>query len=161
MAQMLHLELGAEATPLDRLRGTVHQAAVRIDALAQVLGGATPADATYVLTSGLLVSVSSPSVSDEDPFLADFGLVRAATVDFFVDSAREIETQYDQVPALVFALLEAVPGDAVLHYGYTEVWLVRRGGRYVLSDDDAAWPPERLARVDVPYERSHLTFVTM
>jgi hypothetical protein len=120
-----------------------------------------PADAHVFLPSGPMVTVDRPFVSGEDPFVADFGMARAATVDLTIDGAGDFDQQVDDLLRLLVGLLKVVAGDAVLHYDYAEVWLVRTGGRLVLSDDDDIWPPDRLARIDVPYERSHLAFVAM
>jgi len=165
---MLHLELTEDAMPLDGLAHTVRDTASRLGSLAGFWQGATanPADETYVLTTGLLVSVSPAFVkgqdADEDPFLNDFGMARAATVDFTYDSRHEgFEQQLDQLLQMVFELLDLVPGDALLHYEYYVVHLARLEGQLILSDDDDMWPPEDLVRVPVPYQRSHLAFRTM
>jgi hypothetical protein len=160
MAHMHHLELTKEATPLDRLAEHVRATATRLDLLARVADAPAPADAVVTLTSGLLVEVVGQSVSGGDPFVADFGLVRAATVDFTIDGRSDPDRQFDELLQMVFGLFEVVRGDAVLHYEYEEVWLVRRDGQLVLNDDDVMWPPEELARIDVPYQRAHLAFVT-
>lgn len=163
MSTMLHLELTKEATPLDRLAEAVRATATQLNLLARVVEAPDPANAGFYLTSGLLVTVDPPFVSGEDPFVSDFGMARAATVDFYYDSQHEgFERQDDELLQMVFWLLEVVvPGDAVLHYEYYVVHLVRCGGQFVLSDADDVWPPERLSRVPVPYQRSHLAFVTM
>jgi hypothetical protein len=161
MAHMLHLELTQEATPLERLAGDVRATAARLDLVGRVAEAPDPTDALLFLPSGLMVKVGRPFVSGEDPFVADFGMARAATVDFTFDSSGDFDLQVDELLELLVGLLAVVPGDAVLHYEFAEVWLVRRAGAFVLSDDDEIWPPERLARIDVPYDRSHLAFVTM
>lgn len=58
----------------------------------------------------------------------------------------------------MLGLLDRVTGDAVLHYEYSEVWLLRRDGQLVLSDSDDVWHPEHLARVPHRYERARLVF---
>lgn len=161
MAHIHHLELTKEATPLDRLAEHVRATATRLNRLARVAEASDPADAVLILTSGLRVEVVRQSVSAEDPFMADFGMVRAATVDFTIDGRVDPDRQLDELLQMVFGLLEVVRGDAVLHYEYEEVWLVRRDGQLVLNDDDVMWPPEELARIDLPYQRSHLAFVTI
>jgi hypothetical protein len=162
MATMLHLELTHEATPLDRLVETVRATATRLTVLARVVEAADPANTLVVLTSGLLVDVDPPFASGEDPFVADFGMTRAATVDFTYDSRHEgADRQQDELLRMVFGLLETVPGDAVLHYEYYVVYLARLGGRLVLSDADDLWSPEDLVHVPEPYQRSPLAFRTM
>lgn len=161
MAHMLHLELTEEATPLARLADEVRATATRSDLLARVAEAPDPADAQVFLSSGLMVEVDRPFVSGEDPFVADFGMARAATVDATFDTGRDFDVQVDELLQLLFGLLAVVAGTAVLHYEYAEVWLVRRDGRLVLSDDDHIWTPDRLARVEAPYERSPLTFASL
>lgn len=160
MSQMLHLELTEEVTPLDHLAEVLRDTATQLGLLAEVADGPTPADATLTLTSGLWVSIAPSFISGEDTFVADFGMARAATIDLQVDGTRDVEPQYEQMLQMVLGLLAALPGDAVLHYAYATVWLVRRDGQLILNEEDDVWPPERLASVDVPYERSHLAFVT-
>jgi hypothetical protein len=163
MAHMHHLELTEEATPLDRLAEDVRAIATRSDLLARVVEAPDPADALYILTSGLQVQVRRPSVAaedTEDTFVADFGMARAAAVDFTYDGREDPDRQLDELLQVVFGLLEVVTGDAVLHYEYADVWLVRRDSQLVLSDDDQMWPPEELAGIDVQYQRAHLAFVT-
>jgi hypothetical protein len=83
-------------------------------------------------------------------------------VDFTYDSTHEaFEQQDDQLVQIVFGLLETLTGDAVLHYEYFQIYLARFKGQLILSDDDDFWPPEELVRVPMPYQRSHLAFVTM
>jgi len=162
MATMLHLELAQKAGPLDRLVDVVRATATQFELLARVSESPDPRRVTFYLHSGLLVDVDPPFVSGVDPFIADFGMARAATVDFTFDSSHEgFEQQDDEMLRLTFGLLEAVASDAVLHYEYSEVYLARLGGRLLLSDDDVVWPPEELARVPVLYERAHLAFRTM
>jgi len=161
MAQMLHLELTKDATPLDRLAATVREGAAGLGILADVVEAPDPVDATLTLTSGLWVSVSVPFVSGPDPFVADFGMERAATVDFGIDGSRDPGPEFEQLLQLAFALLARVPGDAVLHYAYAEVWLARHAGQLTLNEDATIWPPDRLAQVPVPYTQAPLSFRTM
>jgi hypothetical protein len=161
MSQTLHLELTDDAGPLDRLAATLREVASRLGLLAAAVDTPDPADTTLTLTSGLWVSVAAPFVSGVDPFVADFGMRRAATTDLQIDPTRDLAAQYDELLQVAFGLLAAVPGDAVLHYEYAEVWLVRRSGHLVLNEHGGMWPPDRLARIPTPYESAPLAFATM
>lgn len=59
---------------------------------------------------------------------------------------------------LTVGVLDRFPGDAVLHFQLEQLWLLRRSGTLTLSEDDFAWPPERLALVHQPYQRATHTF---
>jgi hypothetical protein len=161
MSQILHLELTEEAGNLDRVATTVREVASRMGLLAAAVETPRPADTTLTLTSGLWVSVVAPFVSGVDPFIADFGMRRAATADLQIDTQADLGPQYDELLQLVFGLLAAVPGDAVLHYAWAEVWLVRQSGHLILNENGGMWPPDRLARTPIPYNRALLAFVTM
>jgi len=162
MATMLHLELTKEALPLTRLVDELRATATRLGLFAREIEFPDPAHNLIHLTSGLLVDAGPPVVSGEDPFVADFGMARAATVDFNYDSQHEgFERQHEELLRIVFGLLEVIPGDAVLHYEFFVVHLARLGGRLVLSDAEDLWPPEELVRVPAPYERAPLAFRTM
>jgi hypothetical protein len=57
---------------------------------------------------------------------------------------------------LSLGVLSRIPGDALLHSGHDEVWLLRRGGR--LTVNDSLWKPRQLALLSQPYERGFLGF---
>ena len=159
MSQLHHLELTAAAGPLESVARELRDVAVG----AGLVVSATeppgrPVDAVLTLRSGLWASVSPPIHSGPDPFIADFGVARASTVDLQTNATRPIGPQIDDLLDIVLELLDRLPGDAVLHYGYSEVWLVRRDGRLLLSDSDDIWRLDRLARFPGPYERVPLRF---
>ncbi|WP_409494332.1 SitI3 family protein [Amycolatopsis sp. cmx-11-12] len=64
-----------------------------------------------------------------------------------------LATQQDHMIRLTLGLLDVVPGDAVLHFDYETVWLVRREGVLSLSDRQDLWTLRRLAMVRPPYRR--------
>ncbi|MBP0455937.1 hypothetical protein JFN87_00260 [Streptomyces bomunensis] len=54
-------------------------------------------------------------------------------------------------------MLEQVPGDAVLHYRFEDVWLLRRGDELSLNERDALWAtaaPEAMDKLDPATETS-------
>jgi hypothetical protein len=164
MSQMLHLELSKDGATVAQHAGLVRQVAADLGVVAAVTespSSSDPANATVTLTSGLWVSVSRPFVSDVDPFIADFGFERGVTIDFSIDRDHDFDAQVAQLLQLTFALLARIPNDAVLHYDYADVWLLRRGGQLVLADRDDIWYPDRVALVPAPYGRGPLAFVSM
>jgi hypothetical protein len=60
---------------------------------------------------------------------------------------------------LTDSLLNRVPGDAVLHYQYEEIWLARRGDDLSVSEQADLWPPNRLAALTQRYSRTTLRFL--
>jgi hypothetical protein len=46
---------------------------------------------------------------------------------------------------LVSDLLDRIPGDAVLHFQYEQIWLLRRNDELSLNERSDIWPPQRLA----------------
>ncbi|WP_432215891.1 SitI3 family protein [Streptomyces hygroscopicus] len=55
-------------------------------------------------------------------------------------------------------LLGRVAGDAVLHFQFEAIWLLRRGGELSLSERDDLWLPQRLAVVTQTYRRATHAF---
>jgi len=71
-----------------------------------------------------------------------YGFVPTSWIHFRL-RAGEIDEQLDEMAALVATVLAASDGDALLHADFEDVWLLRRGGQLVLSDEDARWPARR------------------
>lgn len=71
-----------------------------------------------------------------------YGFVPTSWIHFRL-RAGEIDEQLDEMAALVATVLSAAEGDALLHADFEDVWLLRRGGQLVLSDEDARWPARR------------------
>jgi hypothetical protein len=117
-----------------------------------------------VLASGQLVSVRRIERhlgTTHD----DFGIDPALDVDFYVNQRAEpgdldalLAQQEAEMVTIALALLDRLPGDAVLHREYDQVFLVRRDGRLVLSDDPDVWMDDLLPLVTQPYQRAALQF---
>ncbi len=73
-----------------------------------------------------------------------YGFVPVTWLHFRVGPG-DVGAQHDEMVAIVAAALEATTGDAVLHADFEDIWLVRRHGDLVLSDDDTRWPEVRRA----------------
>jgi hypothetical protein len=56
----------------------------------------------------------------------DLGFTPTVSVTFRLDKFRESSDQQDDMIWLVAGLLDRVPGDAVLHFEYEVIWLLRR-----------------------------------
>jgi hypothetical protein len=62
----------------------------------------------------------------------------------------------DEARWLAFTALALDVGDAVLRDPAGRLWLVRRDGELLLSDDDEHWPAESLDRVPAAFARRRL-----
>jgi hypothetical protein len=90
--------------------------------------------------------------------IEDLGFTPTVRVEFRLDKFTDMSAQKDDMIRLVSDLLDRVPGDAVLHFQYEQIWLLRRNGELTLSERDDIWPPQRLAAVHQPYRRATHTF---
>jgi hypothetical protein len=158
MSQIYYLELSEAATPIDRLARELHAATVAAGLVADDTPPETFTDSIVALPSGLTIEVSTPLRRGPDQFTTDFGVERAARVELQVDGSKDFASQVHDLLLATSGLLDRVPGDAVLHFEYDVVWLLRRDGQLYLNEDDDLWRPERLALIDQPYARAHLAF---
>jgi len=102
-------------------------------------------------------------VFDTDPrpwnaVIVDLGFTPTITVVFRESQSTDMSAQDDDMVLLVSALLDRIPGDAVLHFQSEEIWLLRRGGELSLNEQEEIWPPQRLAAVHQPYRRATHAF---
>ncbi|MFE6049973.1 SitI3 family protein [Kitasatospora sp. NPDC056446] len=67
--------------------------------------------------------------------------------------------QQEDMIRLADAVLARVPGDAVLHLDYEDVWMACQDGHLTLSERSDLWPRNRLAGVSEPYRRQTHEFV--
>ncbi|KPI00391.1 hypothetical protein OK074_5824 [Actinobacteria bacterium OK074] len=87
------------------------------------------------------------------PIVTDLGFTPTVSVGFRMAKGVEVSDQQDDMLRLVLPLLEQVDGDAVLHYQFEQIWLLRKNGDLTLSEDDDLWRPHRLPLVTQPYRR--------
>ncbi|MFD4507714.1 SitI3 family protein [Streptomyces sp. NPDC058457] len=87
------------------------------------------------------------------PIVEGLGFTPTVGVGFRVAKGVEVSDQEDDMIRLVSPLLERVEGDAVLHFQYEVIWLLRRNGELSLNERDDIWPPQRLALMTQPYRR--------
>jgi hypothetical protein len=88
----------------------------------------------------------------------DFGFMPNVRVTFRLGKFTDTVMQQDDMARLCAGVLERVPGDAVLHFQFEVIWLLRRNGVLTLNERDDVWRPERLAAVHLPYQRATHTF---
>ncbi|MBY8343277.1 hypothetical protein LXH13_27485 [Streptomyces spinosirectus] len=92
-----------------------------------------------------------------NPVVTAFGFTPTVDVRFRMAKGVEVADQQDDMIRLVAPLLTRVGGDAVLHYQYEVVWLLRKDGELSLSERDDIWRPQRLALMVQPYHRQTRT----
>jgi hypothetical protein len=108
---------------------------------------------------GTWVRVMDTTPGPWDPVVEDLGIAATVRVIFWVGKKHEVSLQQDDMIRVVSGLLEAVSGDAVLHLHAEHIWLLRRDGDLIVSDNDDLWRPLRLAMIPSPYRRATLAFV--
>ncbi|WP_394613699.1 SitI3 family protein [Lentzea sp. JNUCC 0626] len=120
--------------------------------LGQLLQGVAVAEGTW-----LRVGATEPS--PWSVVESDLGFAPTVWVVFRLDKETDTARQLDDVVRRTIAVLDEVPGDAVLHFDYEVVWLLRRGGELSLNDRDDIWTPQRLAAVGSrPHRRGTPSF---
>lgn len=93
------------------------------------------------------------------PVTLDLGFTPTASVRFRLNGRKgELADQQDDMIRMASGLLSRVAGDAVLHFQFEDIWLLRRGGELSLNERDDLWPPGRLAVVTQPYRRTTHAF---
>ncbi|MEU6231807.1 SitI3 family protein [Kitasatospora sp. NPDC047058] len=93
-----------------------------------------------------------------DPLIGGRAFTPTVSVALRLGKDDDISGQQDDMVRLAVALLSRVPGDAVLHLDYEDVWLVRLDGALSLSERADLWPANRLAEVPAPYRRESHEF---
>ncbi|MFE2061862.1 SitI3 family protein [Streptomyces sp. NPDC059467] len=87
------------------------------------------------------------------PIVEGLGFTPTVGVGFRMAKGVDVSDQQDDMIRLVAPLLEKVDGDAVLHFQYEVIWLLRRNGDLSLNERDDLWRPRRLAMVTSPCRR--------
>jgi hypothetical protein len=147
MSITYELDLGAATTPkavLDTIVGVSAGIVTEHDAT----GGS--------MRGGGWFSVDAAEYDPPDPVENEFGFAPTVEVVFGLSKAGDFDSQETDVLRLVLGVLNRIPGDALFHYQYSEVWLHRLGGR--LTVNDSLWKPQRLTLLPQPYERRSMAF---
>ena len=141
------LELGAPATP-----DAVVSALVEVGGADEAGGAVESHDGPRgTLRGGGWFDVDVSEYDPPDPVENRFGFVPVVEVHFGLAKFGDFEAQETDVLRLALGVLARVPGDALLHHGHDEVWLLRRGGR--LTVNETLWRPRQLALLrSWPYE---------
>lgn len=115
-------------------------------------------DEGAVTTTGLWLRVGEERSDPRHPVLTDLGFSPNVSVMFELARSSEQSDQQDEMIRLASRLLERVAGDAVLHFQFEVIWLLRRSGEMSLNERDDLWPPRRLAVVSRSYRRTTHVF---
>jgi hypothetical protein len=94
-----------------------------------------------------------------DPLIGSRIFTPTVSVVVRLDKDADITGQQDDMTRLAVGLLPQVPGDAVLHLDYEDVWLVRQNGKLSLSERSDLWPANRLPTLSLPYRRQTHEFI--
>ncbi|WP_382465856.1 SitI3 family protein [Streptomyces noursei] len=113
-----------------------------------------------VTGSGMWVSVGEDRPMPwGHPVALDLGFTPTASARFRLDGRKgEPSDQQDEMIRLTSGLLGRVAGDAVLHFQFEDIWLLRRGAELSLNEREDLWLPQRLAMISQPYRRATHTF---
>ena len=87
----------------------------------------------------------------------ELGFTPTIFIRFRMSKVDDILAQQDDMVRITARILEAVPGDAVLHRELETGWLVRKGGVVSLNERTDLWTAERLAMMPQPYQRESIT----
>ncbi|MEU6222632.1 SitI3 family protein [Streptomyces sp. NPDC047042] len=87
------------------------------------------------------------------PVVADLHFTPTVSAAFRMAKGVEVGVQQDDMLRLVLPLLEQIDGEAVLHFQYESIWLLRKNGELILSENDDLWRPHRISFVLQPYKR--------
>ncbi|MFD7861268.1 SitI3 family protein [Streptomyces sp. NPDC059783] len=103
---------------------------------------------------GTWVRVGKETPQPWNPVVEDLGFTPTVAAVFQLGRAGGYPEQQDDMVRLVSGLLNRTPGDAVLHFQFEVIWLLRRGPELSLNERDDLWPPHRLAAVSQPFRRA-------
>lgn len=108
------------------------------------------------LRSGVLVVVTAATpLPFPDPVEKVFGFAPAVNTLFRFDKVADPIEQKKDMLRLVVAVLGVFPGDALLEFAGEISRLVRRHGRFVISDDSDFWIPELVSLLP-PHDQAQL-----
>ena len=110
------------------------------------------------LTSGVLVQVGPKTPSPFNPVQDDFGFTPRVLITFRLSNVEDSARQQDDMVRVVAGVLKSIDGDAILHFQYDLVWLLRRHGKIIISDRDTIWSQRRIDLLGQPHERGNPAF---
>jgi hypothetical protein len=115
-------------------------------------------DEGAVTGHGTWIRVGEETPRPWNAVITDLGFTPAVSVTFRLGKTHDMPSQQDDMIRLVSGLLERIPGDAVLHREFEDIWLLRRDGGLSLNESAELWPVQRLAAVSQPYRRATHVF---
>jgi len=107
---------------------------------------------------GTWIRVSDTSLPPWSSVSEDLGFAPTVTVSFRQHKLTDMPAQTDDMIRLTSDLLDRVPGDAVLHFDFEYIMLLRRDSELSLNARTDMWSPDRLAMVHQPYQRATYAF---
>jgi hypothetical protein len=155
MALDYDLDLGT-TTPAVQVARELREVAVAAGLLGSSVSPELILEEGVTTSHGTWVRVIDANPRPWDAVITDLGFTPTVTVGFRL--GRTAFASQDEMVQLTSGLLERVPGDAVLHFQYEDIWLLRRDGELSLNERDDLWPPRRLATVRQPCRRATHTF---
>lgn len=105
-----------------------------------------------VTVRGTWIRVGEEKPRPWHPVITDLGFTPTVWARFRLGRSNDPSDQQDDMIRMVSGLLDRIPGDAVLHFQFEVIWLLRRGSELSLNERDDLWPPHRLAAVS-PIDR--------
>ena len=154
MSISYHLELATTRSAAEVAR-TLHLVS------SDVLDTPVPPDSALaggVTASGVWLRVVEVDPKPWNVVVSDLGLKPTVMAVFEPGKTGDADRQRADVVRLASGLLTHLADDAVLHQDHQTIWLLRRAGTLVVNDRDDVWPPDLLALLTPPYERSALSF---
>ncbi|MFG2530092.1 SitI3 family protein [Streptomyces sp. NPDC048516] len=153
MSVSYSLDMATEKTALE-VAWHLHDAARSVRMFEESVTPELLLDEGAVTQTGLWVCVGEEKPQPWNPVITDLGFTPTASVRFQLGRSRGASDQQTDMIRLVSGLLSRAPGEAVLHFQFEVIWLLRRGGELALNERDDLWPPQRLAAVSQPYRRA-------
>jgi hypothetical protein len=151
MSITYQLDLGASTTP-KAVAVAMAQIATKTVIIEQIdgNGGKLRGDGWF--------SVDISEYDPPDPVEESFGFTPRVEIHFGLNKFNDPEGRELDVIRLTLGVLDEIPGDALFHSQHNWVFLLRRGGRLTINDDDDIWTPGHLALLPQSYERAQLDF---
>jgi hypothetical protein len=110
------------------------------------------------LESGVLVQVGPKTPSPFNPVQDNFGFTPNVLITFRLSNVEDSARQQDDMVRIVAGAFDRIDGDAILHFQYDLVWLLRRHGQITICDRDTIWTQRRIEILGRPHERGNPAF---
>jgi hypothetical protein len=158
LSYMLHVGVGSTVEQVVTVAGAAYAASGAPGASSQAEAISTGVRLDNGMVWQVLPSGGAMADGLPDPVEESFDVAPSIVVLFTLDTDEEIIPQQDTMVEGCDAVLAASTADAVLHFQYDVVWLLRRTGQLVLNQDSDVWTEPRLALLRPPYQWGSLRF---